>query len=188
MATALFDSVEKFGDTFGRWPKSAKELLMRSANSMRDKFNGDVTSTRLPLRVRTVADVEVLLDNARWVRRLPREGVVVVLAGLDPHESRRLEERIRGYIRSCGCAEGGAAALSTAILAISFIAFQIWRDGPQWSELGVAAAGLVLTVLAAGIGKLAGLTLARLRFERCCRSVVEELRVERVLQPGMDFA
>ena len=47
--------------------------------------------------------------------------------------------------------------------------------GPRLSDLGAAAAGMLLAVLLGGLGKLLGLTITRLRFERCCREVIRTI-------------
>jgi uncharacterized membrane protein len=146
--------------------------------------SSDAQVARLPLRVRTAADLEALKANARALRKLPRAGLEVRIPDLDPLQSRRLERRIRVYIRSCGCAEGAAAALIVAILAIGFIAFQAWTRGPQWSDIVWVAVGLFLAVVAGGLGKLLGVAIARLRFEQCCRRVIGSLDVEPVARSG----
>ena len=99
---------------------------------------------RLPLIVRTAADVQTLRANARAVRRLPRQGVQVVIAGLEPHQAHRLRTRLGAYVGACGCAEGGAAALIGMLGVLAWIAIQMEARGPRWSDLGVAAAGMLL--------------------------------------------
>ena len=157
---------------------------MRSVTSALGDDGSDAQVTRLPLRVRTAADLEALKTNARALRKLPRAGLEVRIPDLDPLQSRRLERRIRAYIRSCGCAEGAASALIVAILVIGFIAFQAWTRGPQWSDIASLAAGLFLAVVAGGLGKLLGTAIARLRFEHCCRRVIGSLDAEQVVRSG----
>ena len=138
-----------------------------------------VQVARLPLRIRTTADLERLKANARALRKLPRAGLVVSIPGLNELHSRQLERSIRAYVHSCGCAEGAAAALIGAILVVGFIAFQMWTRGPQWSDVALVSLGLSAAVLAGGLGKMLGITIARLRFERCCQRVIGSLSVER---------
>ena len=120
-----------------------------------------VQDARLSLRIRTTADLETLKRNAHAFRTLPRAGLVVSIPGLSAHQSRQLERSIRAYVRSCGCAEGAAAALIGAILVVGFIAFRIWMRGPQWSDVALVSLGLFVAVLAGGLGKLFGLAIAR---------------------------
>jgi hypothetical protein len=157
---------------------------MRSVTSALGDDGSGARVARLPLRVRTAADLEALKTNARAVRKLPRAGLEVRIPDLDPRQSRRLERRIRAYIRSCGCAEGAASALIGAILVIGFIAFRTWTRGPQWSDIAWLAVGLFLAVVAGGLGKLLGMAIARLRFEHCCRRVIGSLDVEPVVRSG----
>lgn len=131
--------------------------------------------SRLPLRVRTVADVEALRVGAGAVRRLPRAGLEVTIPGMDPLQVRRFENRIRAYIRSCGCAEGAAAALFGMLLVLGWIALRMSTRGPEWSNIAAAVAGVLLAVLFGALGKLLGLAIARLRFERCCLDVIQTL-------------
>ena len=157
---------------------------MRSVTSALGDDGSEAQVTRLPLRVRTAADLEALKRNAQALRKLPRAGLEVRIPHLDPLQSRRLERRIRAYIRSCGCAEGAASALIVAILVIGFIAFQAWTRGPQWSDVAWLAVGLFLAVVAGGLGKLLGTAIARLRFEHCCRRVIGSLDAEQVVRSG----
>ena len=161
---------------------------MRSINSSSGHDNRNVQAGRLPLRIRTAADVETLKANARSLRRLPCAGVEVRIPGLNPVHSRRLERRIRAYIRACGCAEGAAAALIGATLAIAFVTIQEWTRGPQWSDLASLAMGLFLALLAGGLGRLLGITIARLRFEHCCRRVTGSLGADRAARSGRAIA
>lgn len=137
-----------------------------------------VQVARLPLRIRTTADLERLKANARALRTLPRAGLMVSIPGLNELQRRQLERSIRAYVRSCGCAEGAAAALIGAILVVGFIAFQMWTRGPQWSDVALVSLGLFAAVLAGGLGKMLGITIARLRFEHCCQRVIGSLSVE----------
>ena len=131
------------------------------------------TSTRLPLVVRTLADVAALRANSRAVRRLPADGVKIAIEGLPNDVAQKLKARISAYVRACGCGEGGACALIALGGVITFIALRIHQQGAHWSDLGITAIGLLLAILAGGLGKALGLTMARLRFERCCDEVIQ---------------
>ena len=157
---------------------------MRSVKSALGDDNIDVQVARLPLRVRTAADLEALRINAQGPSKAATRRPGGQHSRLDPAPTRRLERRIRAYIRSCGCAEGATAALIAAILLIGFIAFQMWTRGPQWLDIASVAVGLFLAVVAGGLGKLLGIVIARLRFEHCCRRVIGSLSVEPVAHSG----
>jgi len=127
------------------------------------------------MRVRSADDVRTLLAHSRAVRRLPGAGPEVDIAGLDAQKARRLERRIAGYIRACGCAEGGAAALIAMLGVIAWVDHAITARGPRWSDLAALAGGLALAALCGGLGKLLGLEIARLRFERSGAEVIAAL-------------
>jgi len=118
--------------------------------------------------VRSAADLQLLRANPRAVRRLPSTGLEVAIAGLDAAHARRLEHRIRAYVRACGCAEGGAAALLGVLSTLAWVASHVAARGPQWSDLARVAVGVLLAVVLGGLGKLLGVAIARARFERCC--------------------
>ena len=143
-------------------------LSFRVANS--------TPAARLPLVLQSVADVELVRVHARAVRRLPQTGPKVAIPGLEARRARQLEQRIRAYIRACGCAEGAATALVGMFSAIAWVAHGVALRGPRWSDLATAAAGLLLALLGGGVGKLLGLAVARLRFERSCVRAIRSLR------------
>lgn len=143
-----------------------------TAQHMRADFSAGQPDSRLPLIVRTAADVTALRKNSRAVRRLPARGVKIAIDGLDPDAAHRLKTRMDAYIRSCGCAAGAASALVTLLGVLVFIGADVSTRGVRWSDLGIGAMGMLLALLVAGIGKLTGLTLARFRFERCCEQII----------------
>jgi hypothetical protein len=126
----------------------------------------------LPLIVRTASDVQVLRDNARAVRRLPRRGVQVAVNRLSADEARNFQASIAAYVRACGCAEGGATAFVAAIAVATSLAWRMYVRGPRWSDVGAAVEGVCLAVLLAGLAKVFGLLAARRRFERSCDEVI----------------
>lgn len=132
--------------------------------------------SRLPLVVRTVEDVKVLRNNSRAVRRLPAGGVIIAFEGLDEDIAQTLKASSAAYIRSCGCGEGGVFALIAFIGVLVFLTIRIVSRGVSWSDLGLLAGGLLLAVLAGGLGKVIGLTIARLRFKRSCDAVISRMQ------------
>jgi hypothetical protein len=123
--------------------------------------------------VRTTSDIRILRDNASAVRRLPRDGIRVVVPGLNADESQNFQKRISTYVRACGCAEGGAMALVGATSVLASLAWRAHVRGPRWSDFAMTAAGLVLAGLLGGLGKVVGLFIARVRFERWCNAAIE---------------
>lgn len=132
-------------------------------------------ASRLPLVVRSAEDVKVLRNNSRAVRRLPTGGVTVAFEGLDEDIAQTLKTSSAAYIRSCGCGEGGAFALIALIGVLVFFTGRIMSHGIRRSDLGFLGAGLLLAVLAGGLGKFVGLTIARLRFEQNCDVVMSRI-------------
>ena len=127
---------------------------------------------RFPLVVRTARDVETLRVGLRALHRLPNRGIPVALDGLDPKETKRFEARIRAYIRACGCAEGGIAALLGIGASFAWILRHIYQRGPRLRDVALVIAALLLGVALGGLGKLLGLAIARLRFVRSCDEIM----------------
>jgi hypothetical protein len=145
------------------------------AQHLKIDLSGGPSTSRLPLVVRTEADVRALRANSRAVRRLPADGLKIAIDGLNADATQTLKARIVAYIRACGCAEGGACALIALLGILVFVAVRISAHGTRWSDLGMAAAGLLLAVLIGGLGKQLGVTIARIRFERCCDAVIRKI-------------
>ena len=59
---------------------------------------------------------------------------------------------------------------------LTWIVIQMKAQGPRLSDLGTAAVGMFLAVLLGGLGKLLGLTITRLRFERSCSEVIRTIK------------
>lgn len=130
---------------------------------------------RLPLVLRTTADVERLLANSRHVRKLPPSGLKIAIAGLDASMAANLSASIDTYVKACGCAAGGAFALVSLAAMAASLGLLISQRGPRWSDLPLLVLGVLLALLFGGLGKLFGLVLARWRFESRCRRVIRVL-------------
>lgn len=155
---------------------SEGDAMHSTSAYLKTEFSGRRHASRLPLVVRTVEDVKVLRNNSRAVRRLPAGGVIVAFEGLDEDIAQTLKASSAAYIRSCGCGEGGAFALIAFIGVLVFFTIRIVSRGVSWSDLGLLAGGLLLAVLAGGLGKVIGLTIARLRFKRSCDAVISRMQ------------
>lgn len=134
--------------------------------------NPSTPFSRLPLVVRTSDDVQALRADVRAVRRLPAKTLSVALEGIDPIESERFETRIRTYIRACGCAEGGIAALIGMGAMLAWGLLPIFQRGLRAKDLLVLIAALPLGALLGGAGKLLGLAMARVRFVSSCDQLI----------------
>ena len=133
-------------------------------------------SAMIPLVLQSLADVELVRSHASAVRRMPRAGPRVAIPGLEAPCAQQLELRMRAYIEACGCAEGAAAALIGMLSVLGWVVHGVVLRGPRWSDFATAATGLLLAVLAGGLGKLLGLAIARLRFERSCVRAIRSLQ------------
>jgi hypothetical protein len=132
--------------------------------------------SRLPLAVRTALDVQALRTGVRALRRLPGKTLTVALDGVDPGESQRFEARVRAYIRACGCAEGGVAALIGIGAMLTWGLVPIFQRGPRLRDLLVVIAALPLGALLGGAGKLIGLGMARRRFVSSCDEIIRLMK------------
>lgn len=130
-----------------------------------------------PLVLRRAEDLAVLLQSVRARRRLPKGGLMIDLPGLEESQRRRAQEQLNALAHACGCAEGGALALIALLgalgLAINSGLHANWLN-LAWIGLG----SLVGVPLAAGAGKLAGKAIARLRFQRACIRLLQQLQAE----------
>ena len=145
------------------------------ADSHETRVAARTTVPRLPLIVRSADDVQTLRTHSRAVRRLPEHGVQIEVAGLEPLAAQSLMACLSAYARACGCAEGGAAALGGMLGVGVWIVARIATRGPRWTDVGAALAGVFLAVLLGGLGKLLGVAVARLRFERSCTEVIRKI-------------
>lgn len=121
----------------------------------------------LPLVVRTRADIEALSALPKALKRLPPDGLIVDIPGLDQTARDAFRQEARKYIRACGCAAGGATFLISAAVCVArstSLAF-----GGDWSGAIVTIGiGLILVLLLTAVAKFLGLGFARRRFRRAC--------------------
>jgi hypothetical protein len=134
------------------------------------------SSPRLPLIVRTAGDVEVLRNSPASLRRLPVRGIPVSLTGVAAENAREFENRLRAYIRACGCAEGGIAGILGMAAVVSWAIASIIRRGFRVGDIAFVFAALVIGALLGGLGKTLGLALARIRFVRSCDRILGHMK------------
>ena len=142
----------------------------------RQKRSAASSRQRLPLIVRTIGDVEILRNSPAALRHLPNRGIPVSLSGVAAKEAREFEYRLRAYIRACGCAAGGIAALIGMAVVASSAAVSIMHRGLRLGDIGFLLAAVVLGTVLGGIGKALGLTVARIRFVRSCDRILRHMR------------
>src|SRR5690348_3019858 len=96
---------------------------------------------RLPIVIRTAADIERLLSSPRAAKRLPRGGLAIDIPGIDEHTRDRFRVRLNKYVHACGCAAGGATFLVTSIVFVAFTVRTALNNA--WGDfVRVAFAGL----------------------------------------------
>jgi hypothetical protein len=126
--------------------------------------------------VRTLGDVEILRNSPGSLRRLPVRGIPVSLTGVAAERTRELEDRLRAYIRACGCAEGGIAGVFGVVAVVSWGIASIIRRGFRLGDIGFLFGALVVGALLGGLGKTLGLALARIRFVRSCDRILRDMK------------
>jgi hypothetical protein len=149
---------------------------MRPAPRIATTGYGDppVAAERLPLVIRSIADLRALWASPRAAKRLPPEGLVVAIPGLDEGRRDRFRLEIKRYGRACGCAAGGATfLLATASFLARAAAVGLRHDLAGFIRTIVAAVIFVpiLTIAA----KFLGLWIARLRFRRSCARLLRSM-------------
>jgi hypothetical protein len=128
----------------------------------------------LPLIVRSRADIEALSASPKALKRLPPEGLVVDVPGLDETGREAFRLQIRKYIRACGCAAGGATFLLTSVACIACAGYLAF--GHAWSGAArTIVAGVILVPIFTMAAKFLGLRFARLRFRRSCARLIRSL-------------
>jgi hypothetical protein len=126
--------------------------------------------------VRTLGDVEILRNSPGSLRRLPVRGIPVSLTGVTAEKAREFEDRLRAYIRACGCAEGGIAAIVGMAAVASWAIASIVRRGLRLGDIGFLLGMLVIGALLGGLGKTLGLAVARIRFVRSCDRILGHMK------------
>ena len=114
------------------------------------------TSELGPLYIDTAEDLQELQRTPRIARR---RAICVNLPTMDESKRQAIEHRIRRGLSACGCNEGTAAGLLFLVVVPVLIFFGKLSPHTvlQWGEV---AGGFVVSLL---VGKLIGLTVARLR-------------------------
>jgi hypothetical protein len=133
-----------------------------------------IPAERSPLIIRTVADIERLSISPKAAKRLPREGLVVAIPGLDEPARSAFQRQIKRYARACGCAAGGATFLLTSA-AIMVYATSLALDHAWVALARTIVDGLIGVLILTVIAKLLGLYIARLRFRRSCARLIRLL-------------
>jgi hypothetical protein len=132
---------------------------------------------RVPVVIRSVADIRILSASPKAAKRLPPEGIVVAIPGLDDASREAFRLQTRRYARACGCAAGGAIFLLASI-AVTAYAASLALDH-AWASLARAlVAGVILVPTLTVAGKFFGLWIARLRFRRTCARLILSLSGE----------
>ncbi|MCP3996830.1 MAG: hypothetical protein GY722_17475 [bacterium] len=125
----------------------------------------------MTIYVRSISDLKSLEAPGIWPR--PPGALAIEVPGLERAETADWERRLSRYYFSCGCDLGAAMLLGALII---YVAILVLRPGgfssAGWAELGGAVGvGLVAAV----VGKLAGLGHARIRFRATTEALVSHL-------------
>lgn len=108
------------------------------------------------------SEMDDLLVNSSY-HSLRKQGIRKItfsLESLSEEENVQLSKRINRFYFSCGCKEGAAALLVSAVAYLSYLYFLSEKN---FSTVDVLI-GLLILALAMGIGKSLGKFLGRYRF------------------------
>jgi hypothetical protein len=132
------------------------------------------TRTNTPLVIRTVADVLALAASPAKLKRLPPNGLVIDMPGLDDRVRKSFRRQTARYVRACGCSAAGATFLFGAAASVAYATrLALAHD---WIELGLAiVVAIVLTTGLAVAAKFLALRFARRRFRRSCLLLIRSL-------------
>jgi hypothetical protein len=127
-----------------------------------------------PLVIRTFSDVLALSASPAQLKRLPQNGLVVDVPGLDERSRQSFRRQIKRYVRACGCSAAGATFLLGSAASVAYAAR--FALSHAWIELGLTiVAGMVLTPSLAVAAKFLALRFARQRFRRSCALLIRLL-------------
>lgn len=122
------------------------------------------------LVVHTIDDLDSLLRASRTGWRMPQSQLTLAIPELNEEERLSVQRKLNAYSNTCGCAEGGAFALTALAITIAYSVFRLLHG--NWIDFfKVWPAGVGLILLCAGLGKLTGIGVARVRLSRQIRSV-----------------
>jgi hypothetical protein len=130
-------------------------------------------SQSVMFRIRTVADLESLLAKPRRGRR--PDQLVLDVEGLPDKDVKSWQTELSRYYFACGC-EFGSVVLLVALLSY-VIVVAVASHGFETATWRDLVGGVVVCVIAAGVGKLTGLLYARYRLRMTARSIIARLNV-----------
>jgi hypothetical protein len=135
---------------------------------------------RLPMVICTTEDLYTLLQASRTRPHMLQGQLTLAISGFNEKERLSYQRKLNAYAHTCGCVEGGIFALAAFAIVIAYSIFSLLQGA--WSDLITTwLSGFILILLCAGIGKLTGLFVARLRFRRACIQMIRSLRAESLI-------
>jgi hypothetical protein len=129
--------------------------------------------------VRAEGDLLKLLQPEGRLHPSRKPTVLVRVPGLRDSEATAWEVRLENLRQQCGCAAGAIALGAFAIGGVVYALLQnsLALVNPPLTAIllqsGLFLVGLILSAL---LGKLLGLSLARIRYQRACLELQERLR------------
>lgn len=124
--------------------------------------------------VRTIRDLEVLLQASRTGQRMPKSQLTLAIPALNESQRLGAQRKLNAFAHTCGCAEGGVCALASLSIVLSYsVLGPRHYSGQRLVTLWLA--GICFILLSAGIGKAVGLFIGRLRFRRTCVRLIQVL-------------
>jgi hypothetical protein len=112
--------------------------------------------------------------------RLPPNGLVINIPGLDERTRDTLREEVRRYARACGCSAAGAtfllASAACAVYSVHLVLNHAWISFGRTIVAGMISVP-TLTIAA----KFLALWFARHRFRRSCARLIASLPTNLVI-------
>jgi hypothetical protein len=142
-----------------------------------------VVADSVPLVIRTVADINALMASPRVLKRLPPNGLVVDIPGLDEKERDAFRLETKRYARACGCSAGGATFILTTAACIAY-AFYLALDRDWTGFTGTIVVAMFVVPFLTITAKFLGLRFARLRFRRGCARLIRSVSRRSTIHGG----
>lgn len=132
-----------------------------------------------PIVVNDIANLKELLSSATWSKRSDYNHIELNIDALSDKEKKYWNERLQPKLFDCGCPTGTVTLL---IGATGFAYYLFFIEGIRssgWSEL---LTGFLVLLISGGVGKMIGISLARVRFKKAVKQLISTLENRNDLQ------
>jgi hypothetical protein len=135
-----------------------------------------------PITVASAADLQALIASNR-PRLFPTEtAITVAVPGFTTDQTQTWQRKLTALANPCGCGVGMVFLMTAVIgyIAYAILAAQSAQSSTStltaWFFVKHILAGLLVSFVAAGVGKAVGLILAQYQFKRVCAQLLIQIK------------